>query len=138
MFARALSAATLNRSVDFPTPGSPASKIAAPGTKPPPRTRSSSLTPLDLAFAFSKLTSPIGSAGEVTFPATSESFFGAATSSTTPHAWHSPHLPTHFVVLHPHSEQRKGSLVGAAFFAMPEGYMHPPTRLKSPIFRKET
>jgi len=28
-------------------------------------------------------------------------------------------------------------LVGAAFFAMPEGYMHPPTRLKSPILGKE-
>jgi hypothetical protein len=93
-------------------------------------------TPLDLAFAFSKLTSPIGSAGEVTCPATRESFFGAATSSTTPQAWHSPHLPTHLVVLHPHSEQRNGSLVGAAFFAMPEGYMQPPTRLKLPKLGK--
>jgi hypothetical protein len=83
-------------------------------------------------LAFSKLTSPIGSAGEVTCPATNESFFGAATSSTTPQAWHSPQRPTHLVVLQPHSEQRNGSLVGAAFFAMPEGYMHPPTRLKLP------
>ncbi|CAB5119462.1 unannotated protein [freshwater metagenome] len=45
----AVCAATERRSVDLPTPGSPANKIAAPGTKPPPRTRSSSLTPVGRA-----------------------------------------------------------------------------------------
>ena len=32
--------------VDLPTPGSPASSTTAPGTSPPPSTRSSSATPL--------------------------------------------------------------------------------------------
>ena len=39
-------AATSSSSVLLPTPGSPASRIAAPGTSPPPSTRSSSGTPL--------------------------------------------------------------------------------------------
>ena len=86
IFWRALSAATERRRVDLPTPGSPASRIAAPGTNPPPRTRSNSDTPLVRAFAFSRLTSPIGVAAVVTVPATNESFFGAATSSTLPQA----------------------------------------------------
>ena len=112
----AVSAATVNKSVDLPTPGSPAKRIAAPGTKPPPKTLSNSPTPLDLALALAKSTSPIGFAGVVNDPATSESFLGAAISSTLPHAWHSPHLPTHFVALQPHSTQRNGSFAGA--FAM--------------------
>ena len=82
----AVSAATVNSNVDLPTPGSPANKIAAPGTKPPPSTRSNSPTPLLLAFALAKSTSPIGLAAEVTEPATSDNFFGAATSSTLPQA----------------------------------------------------
>ena len=112
----AVSAATVRSNVDLPTPGSPASRIAAPGTNPPPNTRSSSPTPLLLAFALAKSTSPIGFAAEVIEPATSESFFGAAISSTVPQAWHSPHLPTHFVALQPHSTHRNGSFAGA--FAM--------------------
>ncbi|CAB4552676.1 unannotated protein [freshwater metagenome] len=112
----AVSAATVSNKVDFPTPGSPASNIAAPGTKPPPKTLSNSPTPLDLAFALAKSTSPIGLAALVTFPATSESFLGADISSTVPQAWHSPHLPTHFVALQPHSTHLKGSFAGA--FAM--------------------
>ena len=39
-------AATSSSSVDFPTPGSPASSTTAPGTRPPPSTRSSSSTPV--------------------------------------------------------------------------------------------
>ena len=97
--------------MDFPTPGSPANKIAAPGTSPPPKTRSNSLTPLDLARAFSRFTSPIGWAAVVTLPGTSESFLGAEISSTLPHVWHSPQRPTHLVVLQPHSLQRNGSFV---------------------------
>ena len=73
-------------------------------------------TPLLLAFALAKSTSPIGFAAEVIAPAIRESFFGAAISSTVPQAWHSPHLPTHFVALQPHLTQRKGSFAGA--FAM--------------------
>ena len=43
---RAVWAATSSSSVLLPTPGSPASRMAAPGTRPPPSTRSSSGTPL--------------------------------------------------------------------------------------------
>ena len=38
--------ATSSSSVDLPTPGSPASSTTAPGTRPPPSTRSSSPTPV--------------------------------------------------------------------------------------------
>ena len=82
----AVSAATDKSKVDFPTPGSPANKIAAPGTSPPPSTRSNSVTPVARALAAAKSTSAIGVALEVTDPATSESFLGAASSSTVPHA----------------------------------------------------
>ena len=99
--------------MDLPTPGSPASKIAAPGTRPPPRTRSNSPTPLVRALALAKSTSPIGFAAVVTCPATNESFLGAAISSTVPHAWHSPQRPTHLVAVQPHSTQRNGSFAGA-------------------------
>ena len=51
-------------------------------------------------------------------PATKESFFGAAISSTVPHAWLSPQRPTHFVALQPHSTQRKGSFAGALAIAV--------------------
>ena len=60
--------------------------MAAPGTKPPPNTRSSSETPVARARAAERSTSPIGVAFEVTEPATSESFLGAANSSTDPQA----------------------------------------------------
>ena len=110
----------LFRSVDLPTPGSPARRIAAPGTKPPPKTRSNSLTPEVLAFAISKLTSPIGLAASVTEVGTSESFLGAETSSTLPQVWHSPQRPTHLAVVQPHSAQRNGSFAGA--FAMEADY----------------
>ena len=43
---RAVCDATSSSSVLLPTPGSPASRMAAPGTRPPPSTRSSSGTPL--------------------------------------------------------------------------------------------
>jgi hypothetical protein len=44
--ARAVCAATSSSNVDFPTPGSPDSRMAAPGTRPPPSTRSNSPTPV--------------------------------------------------------------------------------------------
>lgn len=46
-------AATSSSSVDLPTPGSPASSTTAPGTSPPPSTRSSSGTPVERAVACS-------------------------------------------------------------------------------------
>ena len=44
--ASAQRCATSSSSVDLPTPGSPASSVTEPGTRPPPSTRSSSLTPV--------------------------------------------------------------------------------------------
>jgi hypothetical protein len=41
---------------------------------------------------------------------------GAALCATLPHAWHSPHRPTHRGELHPHSVQRYGL---AELLAMP-------------------
>jgi hypothetical protein len=89
----------------LPTPGSPASSTAAPGTSPPPSTRSSSGTPLLRARESSIGTWPIGTAGEVTGPAWVRPF-GAPASATLPQVWHSPHRPTHLAVSQPHSEQR--------------------------------
>ena len=84
IFFLALSAATLNSRVDFPTPGSPAKRIAAPGTNQPPRTLSNSETPDVRAFALSRLTSPIGLAGVETAVGTKDNFLGAEISSTLP------------------------------------------------------
>ena len=82
---RALSAATVKSKVDFPTPGSPASKTTAPGTNPPPRVRSNSATPLDRDCAAAKSTSPIGRAVAVTAPAATTLSLRVP-SSMLPHA----------------------------------------------------
>ncbi len=89
----------------MPTPGSPASSTAAPGTRPPPSTRSSSGTPLLRDWDCSTETWPMGTAALVT-GAADVRIVGAAASATDPHAWHSPHRPTHLAVSHPHSLQR--------------------------------
>jgi hypothetical protein len=34
----------------------------------------------------------------------------APSSSTVPHDWHSPHLPTHLAACHPHSVHRNTDL----------------------------
>ena len=86
-------------------PGSPPSSVTEPGTRPPPSTRSSSATPLVRLLESSTDTSPIGTAGVVTGPAAVRPR-GAAASATLPHAWHSPHRPTHLAVSHPHSPHR--------------------------------
>ena len=56
-------------------------------------------------FDSSTETSPIGTAGAVTGLAAARSV-GAAASATDPHAWHSPHRPTHLAASQPHSVQR--------------------------------
>ena len=61
-------AATSSSSVDLPTPGSPASSTTAPGTSPPPSTRSSSGTPVERAVACVPSTWPMGSAEVETRP----------------------------------------------------------------------
>ena len=90
-------------SVDLPTPGSPASRITAPGTIPPPSTRSNSPTPVGRFEARSPSTSPMGTAR--LRGATARAMGDAApASSTVPQARHSRHCPTHFGEDHPHSE----------------------------------
>ena len=83
----------------MPTPGSPASSTTAPGTRPPPSTRSSSLTPVGRARAGAALMVAIGRAGSAgireltTRPETG----GPVTvdSTTEPHSPHSGQRPTH-------------------------------------------
>src|SRR5690625_435261 len=99
-------AATSSRSVDLPTPGSPASSTTPPGTAPPPRTRSSSSTPVGTASAVSTLISVMGRARVLTGAGATEAGAGAPASSTVPQAWHSPQRPTHLRVDHPHSVHR--------------------------------
>ena len=89
----------------MPTPGSPASRIAAPGTSPPPSTRSNSGSPELRRWEDSTDTWPIGTAGEVT-GADAAFSPGAAASATDPHVWHSGQRPTHLGTVWPHSEQR--------------------------------
>ncbi len=55
--------AAASSSVDLPTPGSPASRTTAPGTRPPPSTRSSSSSPVGRAPAALASTSAMGTAG---------------------------------------------------------------------------
>ncbi|CCH70021.1 hypothetical protein BN10_480020 [Phycicoccus elongatus Lp2] len=88
----------------MPMPGSPATSTTAPGTMPPPSTRSNSGTPVDRATARRASTSPIGTAGRSTAPAAVVRTLTAPTSLIDPQAWHSPHRPIHLLVCHPHSE----------------------------------
>src|SRR6478672_6135508 len=100
---RANFAATSSSSVDFPTPGSPASRMTAPGTRPPPSTRSSSSTPVGRKAAVVASTSAIRRAGSTTVVAAVVRATAVPVSSTVPQAWHSPQRPTHLAVVQPHS-----------------------------------
>ena len=91
-------------------PGSPATSTTAPGTMPPPSTRSNSGTPVERATARRASTSPIGTAGRSTALAAVVRTVTAPTSDTLPQAWHSPQRPTHLMACQPHSEQRKAAL----------------------------
>ncbi len=102
--------ATSSSSVDLPTPGSPDSSTAAPGTMPPPRTRSNSPMPVFHRCTAVPVAWVIGRATRA--PATATGAVPGSSrlrpwwSSTVPHAWHSPQRPTHLMLVHPHSEQR--------------------------------
>jgi hypothetical protein len=92
--------ATSSSSVDLPTPGSPASRITAPGTRPPPSTRSSSPTPVGRARAASALMVAIGRAGctgarGLTARTAAGTAAAPAASITEFHPPHSGHRPTH-------------------------------------------
>ncbi len=116
---RADCAATSSNSVDLPTPGSPASRITAPGTTPPPSTRSSSPIPVGRDSASIADTLAIGVAGDDTGPAVIRAALGAPTSATVPQAWHSPQRPIHRGVVQPHSEHANAGFARAEFFPRP-------------------
>src|SRR3954466_10111314 len=103
-------AATSSSSVDLPTPGSPASRITAPGTRPPPRTRSSSPTPVGRDTTVSSPTSVIdrtGLAGRTAArgapPGTPTVTPGGRPSSTVPQPPQPGQRPTHFAAACPHA-----------------------------------
>src|SRR6476660_8903926 len=108
---RANLAATSSSRVDLPTPGSPASRITAPGTTPPPSTRSSSPIPVGRDSASLAETLAIGIAGDVTGPSVIRAAFGAPISATVPQAWHSPHRPIQRAEVQPHSEHAYAALL---------------------------
>jgi len=67
-----------------------------------------------MARAVATSTDPMGTAGvELTWLGVVRARTAPA-SSTVPQAWHSPHLPTHFVVVQPQSVQRYGGVTGLA------------------------
>ena len=104
--------ATSSSRVDLPTPGSPASSTTAPGTRPPPSTRSSSPTPVGRALAAS--TPIVGDrprrrgdrAGGDGGGQRAQPTGAAPTSATEPHAWHSGQRPTQRGGVCPHSAHR--------------------------------
>src|SRR4051812_2104131 len=104
--SRAARDATSSSRVDLPTPGSPLSRIAAPGTTPPPSTRSNSAMPLGQCVRDSVPRSVIGRAARPsgTTPARTAAT-GTPRSTTVPHAWHSAQRPTHLTLVQPHSLQ---------------------------------
>ncbi|MNZ45836.1 hypothetical protein D3C78_635000 [compost metagenome] len=100
-----------NRMVDLPMPGSPPISTTEPSTKPPPRTRSSSLEAVEKRGTSSTLTSasvlicaccpaqpvrPLGAAAPPLSTMVSVSVFQAP---------HSPHWPAHLGKVEPHSVQ---------------------------------
>jgi hypothetical protein len=104
--ALAAFAATSSSSVDLPTPGSPASSATAPGTRPPPSTRSNSSMLVGRDAATRASTCPIGRAAALTGPAAVVRTGTAPTSSMVPQALHSVHRPVHLGGVYPHSVQR--------------------------------
>src|SRR5262249_49827776 len=97
----------------LPTPGSPASSTTAPGTSPPPRTRSSSSSPVGRTLAARESTSVMGTAGAAgtattcaMLRPTDPSPARPAVSSAVPQHRHPTQRPDHLVVRQPHSAQR--------------------------------
>src|SRR5205823_4447663 len=101
--SREMVARALSSSVDFPTPGSPPSNTSEPGTSPPPSTRSSSGTPLEIRAASATSTSTSRSSG---FGGTWDCETWPTTSSTSvPNAEQPGHLPNQRPAVYPHSVQ---------------------------------
>ena len=95
----------MSKSVDLPIPGSPLTRTRLAGTRPPPRTRSSSATPVGIRSASPASTSTRRSSGRAA--AAGPTFDTGAThsSSRVPQLPHAGQRPSHFPVVYPHSEQ---------------------------------
>ena len=102
------------RSVDLPAPGCPPIRTTAPGTIPPPRTRSNSRKPvLNLGSSASGISdrisdspSPADPAKPLKSPPDGALLFGASLTSVIEfQAPHSGHFPIHLGKSAPHSEQ---------------------------------
>ena len=91
----------------LPTPGSPASRIAAPGHQP------AAEHPVELGHAAGARDADSSTddladrhRGRGDRAGLRAQRRGAAASATEPQAWHSPQRPTHLAVSQPHSAQR--------------------------------
>jgi len=94
-------------SVDLPMPGEPPSSTSDPGTRPPPRTMSSSPMAVLSRGARSALTSRNGT-GRAAGPegrAARAPPLGARSSASVFHSPHDGHCPCHFGVCAPQAEQ---------------------------------
>src|SRR5712671_137985 len=93
-------AATSSMSVDLPTPGSPPKSIKAPGTTPPPSTRSNSAIPVGMRGVSGELISSKGTGEES--QDLGESAEAAMRSSTKEfHSWQEGQRPIHLGELWP-------------------------------------
>jgi hypothetical protein len=95
-------------SVDLPIPGEPPRRTSDPGTRPPPRTRSSSPIAVRRRGARSALTSRSGTgrtAGPRLRAARAPPPLGARSSASVFHSPHDGHWPCHFGVCAPQAEQ---------------------------------
>jgi hypothetical protein len=89
---------TCNRSVDFPMPGSPPTRMADPPTIPPPRTRSISTIPVVIRSPSSAAMSSIdwGTPSNRRSTGCVASTFRISSSTNRFHSPQEGHLPSHF------------------------------------------
>src|SRR5262245_52512330 len=92
-------------SVDLPTPGSPPSRTSAPGTTPPPRTRSNSSMPVGMRATSVPEISWKGTGTESHEPGPSPVATVIRSSTRAFHCWQDGHRPIHFGEVWPHCWQ---------------------------------
>src|SRR3954469_4660559 len=88
----------------FPMPGSPPTSVTEPATRPPPKTRSNSATPVGNGAAPCAVTSMIGTGPHPARRAVAVRGAGRTDSATEPQVLHSVHRPSHFGDSQPHAE----------------------------------
>jgi hypothetical protein len=93
----------MSSNVDFPTPGSPPTSTSEAGTMPPPSTRSSSGTPVEIRSASSASTSSSLTSGFASVAARPAST-PEISSTSVPKPPQPGHRPNQRPVVVPHSE----------------------------------